>query len=129
MNKKRCRKYTCGPTVLRWVFQHVWLYTSFIVSRSDFASLKESEAELNGQLGMNVLEQEFGICPIMTGKEMSTLEESDSLCMVMYLSQIHELLKDTAPPSGEYNAVCFCSPAKTKIVFCIHTIALKCSFS
>lgn len=55
---------------------------------------------------MNVVEQEFGICPIMTGKEMSTLEESDSLCMVMYLSQLHELLKDTVPPSGEYNALC-----------------------
>ncbi|KAI7791992.1 putative protein-methionine sulfoxide oxidase mical3b, partial [Triplophysa rosa] len=79
-----------------------------------FASLKESEAELNGQLGMNVAEQEFGICPIMTGKEMSTLEESDSLCMIMYLSQLHELLKDTAPPSesssSEEKAVVFSSP-------------------
>ncbi|XP_067247787.1 protein-methionine sulfoxide oxidase mical3b isoform X2 [Chanodichthys erythropterus] len=65
----------------------------------DFASLEESEAVLNGQLGLNMAEQEFGICPIMTGKEMSALEESDSLCMVMYLSQLHELLKDTAPPS------------------------------
>ncbi|XDV24672.1 hypothetical protein PO909_028784 [Leuciscus waleckii] len=65
----------------------------------DFASLEESEAEFNGQLGLNMAEQEFGICPIMTGKEMSALEESDSLCMVMYLSQLHELLKDTAPPS------------------------------
>lgn len=79
---------------------------SFFVFCSDFASLKESEAELNGQLGMNVAEQEFGICPIMTGKEMSTLEESDSLCMVLYLSQLHELLKDTTPPSGEYNPLC-----------------------
>ncbi|XP_056605184.1 protein-methionine sulfoxide oxidase mical3b isoform X3 [Triplophysa dalaica] len=80
----------------------------------DFASLKESEAELNGQLGMNVAEQEFGICPIMTSKEMSILEESDSLCMVMYLSQFHELLKDTAPPSesssSEEKAVVFSSP-------------------
>ncbi|XP_051745920.1 protein-methionine sulfoxide oxidase mical3b isoform X8 [Ctenopharyngodon idella] len=65
----------------------------------DFASLEESEAVLNGQLGLNMAEQEFGICPIMTGKEMSALEESDSLCMVMYLSQLHELLKDTTPPS------------------------------
>ncbi|XP_077090864.1 protein-methionine sulfoxide oxidase mical3b isoform X3 [Siphateles boraxobius] len=65
----------------------------------DFASLEESEAEFNGQLGLNMAEQEFGICPIMTGKEMSALEESDSLCMVMYLSQLHELLKDIAPPS------------------------------
>nr|XP_021330894.1 protein-methionine sulfoxide oxidase mical3b isoform X8 [Danio rerio] len=79
----------------------------------DFASLEESEAEFSGQLGLDVAEQEFGICPIMTGKEMSVLEESDSLCMVMYLSQLHELLKDTSPPSGsqssEERAVLFSS--------------------
>lgn len=79
--------------------------TNFFVSCSDFASLEESEAEFNGQLGLNMAEQEFGICPIMTGKEMSALEESDSLCMVMYLSQLHELLKDTAPPSGQNKAL------------------------
>uniref|UniRef100_A0A9J7XYC2 F-actin monooxygenase n=1 Tax=Cyprinus carpio carpio TaxID=630221 RepID=A0A9J7XYC2_CYPCA len=73
----------------------------------DFASLEESEAELNGQLGLDMAEQEFGICPIMTGKEMSTLEESDSLSMVMYLSQLYELLKDTAP--AEEKAVLFSS--------------------
>uniref|UniRef100_A0A672RMQ9 F-actin monooxygenase n=1 Tax=Sinocyclocheilus grahami TaxID=75366 RepID=A0A672RMQ9_SINGR len=67
----------------------------------DFASLEECEAELNGQLGLDMAEQEFGICPIMTGKEMSTLEESDSLSMVMYLSQLYELLKDTAPAGGQ----------------------------
>uniref|UniRef100_A0A9J8CBP6 F-actin monooxygenase n=1 Tax=Cyprinus carpio carpio TaxID=630221 RepID=A0A9J8CBP6_CYPCA len=75
----------------------------------DFASLEESEAELNCQLGLDMAELEFGICPIMTGKEMSALEESDSLCMVMYLSQLHELLKDTAPASEE-KAVPFSSP-------------------
>lgn len=69
--------------------------------RSDFDSLDESEAELNNQLALDVAEQELGIFPIMTGQEMSVLEESDSLCMVMYLSQLHDLLKDTAPPSGE----------------------------
>uniref|UniRef100_A0A8C2L801 F-actin monooxygenase n=1 Tax=Cyprinus carpio TaxID=7962 RepID=A0A8C2L801_CYPCA len=73
----------------------------------DFASLEESEAELNCQLGLDMAELEFGICPIMTGKEMSALEESDSLCMVMYLSQLHELLKDTA---SEEKAVPFSSP-------------------
>uniref|UniRef100_A0A8C1Y6J2 F-actin monooxygenase n=1 Tax=Cyprinus carpio TaxID=7962 RepID=A0A8C1Y6J2_CYPCA len=71
----------------------------------DFASLEESEAELNGQLGLDMAEQEFGICPIMTGKEMSTLEESDSLSMVMYLSQLYELLKDTAPAGGQDRAL------------------------
>ncbi|XP_052411114.1 protein-methionine sulfoxide oxidase mical3b isoform X5 [Carassius gibelio] len=70
----------------------------------NFASLEESEPELNGQLGLDMAELEFGICPIMTGKEMSALEESDSLCMVMYLSQLYELLKDTAPASGNLSS-------------------------
>ncbi|XP_053364272.1 protein-methionine sulfoxide oxidase mical3b isoform X1 [Clarias gariepinus] len=65
----------------------------------DFESLDESEAELNNQLALDLAERELGIFPIMTGLEMSVLEESDSLCMVMYLSQLHDLLKDAVPPS------------------------------
>ncbi|XP_053506001.1 protein-methionine sulfoxide oxidase mical3b [Ictalurus furcatus] len=70
----------------------------------DFDSLDESEAELNNQLALDVAERELGISPIMTGQEMSELDESDSLCMVMYLSQLHDLLKDTAPPSESLSA-------------------------
>ncbi|MCI4388817.1 hypothetical protein PGIGA_G00090320 [Pangasianodon gigas] len=70
----------------------------------DFDSLDESEAELNNQLALDVAERELGISPIMTGQEMSVLEESDSLCMVMYLSQLQDLLKDTAPPSESLSA-------------------------
>ncbi|XP_076861318.1 protein-methionine sulfoxide oxidase mical3b isoform X4 [Brachyhypopomus gauderio] len=64
----------------------------------DFHTLEESEAELNVQLALDVAQQEFGVSPIMTGQEMSELKEDDSLCIVMYLSQLHDLLKDTAPP-------------------------------
>ncbi|XP_060759338.1 protein-methionine sulfoxide oxidase mical3b isoform X2 [Neoarius graeffei] len=70
----------------------------------DFNTLDENEAELNNQLALDVAEQELGISPIMTGQEMSVLEESDSLCMVMYLSQLQDLLKDTAPPSESLSA-------------------------
>ncbi|MCJ8743058.1 hypothetical protein PDJAM_G00089380 [Pangasius djambal] len=70
----------------------------------DFDSLDESEAELNNQLALDVAERELGISPIMTGQEMSVLEESDSLCMVMYLSQLQDLLKDTEPPSESLSA-------------------------
>ncbi|XP_053097800.1 protein-methionine sulfoxide oxidase mical3b isoform X3 [Pangasianodon hypophthalmus] len=70
----------------------------------DFDSLDENEAELNNQLALDVAERELGISPIMTGQEMSVLEESDSLCMVMYLSQLQDLLKDTAPPSESLSA-------------------------
>ncbi|KAL2087369.1 hypothetical protein ACEWY4_016197 [Coilia grayii] len=66
----------------------------------DFESLDPRNAVSNGQLGLDVAEQEFGISPIMTGTEMSLLNEADSLSMVVYLSQIQQLLKD-ATPSGE----------------------------
>ncbi|KAI5617966.1 protein-methionine sulfoxide oxidase mical3b isoform X4 [Silurus asotus] len=79
----------------------------------DFDSLDESEAVLNNQLAMAVAERELGVSPIMTGQEMSVLEDSDSLCMVMYLSQLHDLLKDTAPAtedlSEEERAALMCS--------------------
>ncbi|XP_017554434.1 protein-methionine sulfoxide oxidase mical3b isoform X2 [Pygocentrus nattereri] len=65
----------------------------------DYDCLEESEAEVNWQLGLDIAEREFGVSPIMTIQELSMLEESDSLCMVMYLSQLHDLLKDTAPLS------------------------------
>ncbi|XP_022527577.2 protein-methionine sulfoxide oxidase mical3b isoform X13 [Astyanax mexicanus] len=65
----------------------------------DFDGLEESEAELNWQLGLEIAERELGVSPIMTIQELSMLEESDSLCMVMYLSQLHDLLKDTVPLS------------------------------
>lgn len=74
-----------------------------LIGCSDFETLDETEAELNNQLALDMAEQELGISPIMTGQEMSELDESDSLCMVMYLSQVHDLFKDTIPPSGKGN--------------------------
>lgn len=46
-------------------------------------------------------EREFGISPLMTVEEMSSVEEPDSLSMVMYLSQFYQLLKDSPPSMGE----------------------------
>uniref|UniRef100_A0A673GQZ8 F-actin monooxygenase n=1 Tax=Sinocyclocheilus rhinocerous TaxID=307959 RepID=A0A673GQZ8_9TELE len=64
----------------------------------DFDSLDEKDVEKNNQLAFDVAEKEFGISPIMTGKEMSVLVEPDKLSMVMYLSQFYEMFKDTVPP-------------------------------
>uniref|UniRef100_A0A671SGA7 F-actin monooxygenase n=1 Tax=Sinocyclocheilus anshuiensis TaxID=1608454 RepID=A0A671SGA7_9TELE len=61
----------------------------------DFDSLDEKDMEKNNQLGFDVAEKEFGISPIMTGKEMSVVVEPDKLSMVMYLSQFNEMFKDT----------------------------------
>lgn len=68
---------------------------------SDFDLLDEKDVEKNNQLAFDVAEKEFGISPIMTGKEMSGVVEPDKLSMVMYLSQFYEMFKDTVPPGGE----------------------------
>uniref|UniRef100_A0AAZ3SUZ2 F-actin monooxygenase n=1 Tax=Oncorhynchus tshawytscha TaxID=74940 RepID=A0AAZ3SUZ2_ONCTS len=68
----------------------------------DFASLGEDEGEVNMRLGLEVAEKEFGISPVMTVEEMASVSETDTLCMVMYLSQFHQLFKDALPPSGEF---------------------------
>lgn len=68
---------------------------------SDFDSLDEKDVEKNNQMAFDVAEKEFGISPIMTGKEMSSVVEPDKLSMVMYLSQFYEMFKDTVPPGGE----------------------------
>lgn len=69
----------------------------------DFDSLDEKDMEKNNQLGFDVAEKEFGISPIMTGKEMSVVVEPDKLSMVMYLSQFYEMFKDTVPPGENHN--------------------------
>lgn len=68
---------------------------------SDFDSLDERDVAKNNQLAFDVTEREFGISPIMTGKEMSVVAERDKLSMVMFLSQFYEMFKDTLPPGGE----------------------------
>ncbi|XP_060734133.1 protein-methionine sulfoxide oxidase mical3a isoform X20 [Tachysurus vachellii] len=69
----------------------------------EFDSLDEKDVEKNNQLAFDVAEKEFGISPIMTGKEMSVVVEPDKLSMVMYLSQFYEMFKDTVPPCENHN--------------------------
>lgn len=57
--------------------------------------------EENTWLGFDVAEREFGISPLMTVEEMSSVGEPDSLSMVMYLSQFYQLLRDMPPPASE----------------------------
>ncbi|KAM6321645.1 F-actin-monooxygenase MICAL3 isoform 4-T4 [Aegotheles albertisi] len=65
----------------------------------DFDSLDEHNVEKNNQMAFDIAEKEFGISPIMTGKEMASVEEPDKLSMVMYLTQFYEMFKDTIPSS------------------------------
>ncbi|XP_062860321.1 protein-methionine sulfoxide oxidase mical3a isoform X18 [Trichomycterus rosablanca] len=68
-----------------------------------FDCLDEKDVEKNNQLGFDVAEKEFGISPIMTGREMSVVVEPDKLSMVVYLTQFYEMFKDTVPPSENHN--------------------------
>ncbi|RXM35395.1 Protein-methionine sulfoxide oxidase MICAL3 [Acipenser ruthenus] len=74
-----------------------------VLAESDFDSLEEQNMEKNNQLAFDVAEREFGISPIMTGKEMASVGEPDKLSMVMYLTQFYEMFKDTLPPGDNYN--------------------------
>ncbi|XP_065439177.1 F-actin-monooxygenase MICAL3 isoform X23 [Chrysemys picta bellii] len=65
----------------------------------DFDSLDEHNVEKNNQLAFDIAEKEFGISPIMTGKEMASVGEPDKLSMVMYLTQFYEMFKDSIPSS------------------------------
>uniref|UniRef100_A0A8C2U995 F-actin monooxygenase n=1 Tax=Coturnix japonica TaxID=93934 RepID=A0A8C2U995_COTJA len=65
----------------------------------DFDSLDEHNVEKNNQLAFDIAEKEFGISPIMTGKEMASVGEPDKLSMVMYLTQFYEMFKDTISSS------------------------------
>ncbi|XP_041114031.1 protein-methionine sulfoxide oxidase mical3a-like isoform X17 [Polyodon spathula] len=69
----------------------------------DFDSLEEQNMENNNQLAFDVAEREFGISPIMTGKEMASVGEPDKLSMVVYLTQFYEMFKDTLPPGDNHN--------------------------
>ncbi|XP_069084139.1 F-actin-monooxygenase MICAL3 isoform X4 [Pleurodeles waltl] len=61
----------------------------------DFDSLDERCVEKTNQLAFDIAEKEFGISPIMTGKEMASVGEPDKLSMVMYLTQFYEMFKDS----------------------------------
>ncbi|XP_043964969.1 protein-methionine sulfoxide oxidase mical3b-like isoform X4 [Gambusia affinis] len=66
----------------------------------DYDSLDESSVEENIRLAFDVAEQEFGISPLMTVEEMSSVGEPDCLSMVMYLSQFYQLHKESLHPAG-----------------------------
>ncbi|NXU83912.1 MICA2 monooxygenase, partial [Xiphorhynchus elegans] len=61
----------------------------------DFDSLNEEDVIKNNQLAFDVAEQEFGIPPVTTGKEVGSAREPDKLSMVMYLSKFYELFRGT----------------------------------
>lgn len=82
-----------------WGSDFDFLGGDFLSRNYDF--LDESSVEENTRLAFDVAEREFGIPPLMTAEELSSVGEPDTLSMVMYLSQFYQLLKESAPPAGE----------------------------
>ncbi|KFZ66599.1 Protein-methionine sulfoxide oxidase MICAL2, partial [Podiceps cristatus] len=80
----------------------------------DFDALNEEDIVKNNQLAFDVAEQEFGIPPVTTGKEVGSAREPDKLSMVMYLSKFYELFRGTPlravgaddKQNGENNDLC-----------------------
>uniref|UniRef100_A0A8C0FUC7 F-actin monooxygenase n=1 Tax=Bubo bubo TaxID=30461 RepID=A0A8C0FUC7_BUBBB len=80
----------------------------------DFDALNEEDVVKNNQLAFDVAEQEFGIPPVTTGKEVGSAREPDKLSMVMYLSKFYELFRGTPlravdagdKQNGENNDLC-----------------------
>ncbi|NXU96492.1 MICA2 monooxygenase, partial [Cettia cetti] len=61
----------------------------------DFDALNEEDVVRNNQLAFDVAEQEFGIPPVTTGRELGSAGEPDKLSMVLYLSKFYELFRGT----------------------------------
>ncbi|XP_074950947.1 F-actin-monooxygenase MICAL2 isoform X3 [Phalacrocorax aristotelis] len=89
----------------------------------DFDALNEEDVVKNNQLAFDVAEQEFGIPPVTTGKEVGLAGEPDKLSMVMYLSKFYELFRGTPlravdagdKQNGENNDLC--SAKSSKFIF------------
>jgi hypothetical protein len=63
----------------------------------DFAALDPSTWSENCQLAFDVLEQDLGISPVLTGKELAQSKNPDKLTMLSYLSQIYEAFRKEIP--------------------------------
>ncbi|KAJ3586326.1 hypothetical protein NHX12_012726 [Muraenolepis orangiensis] len=62
----------------------------------DMSSLDKSNAVLNNQLALDVLERELSISPVMSATDMAGGGQIDKLSMVFYLTQVHDCLAITA---------------------------------
>uniref|UniRef100_A0A4W3GHF6 F-actin monooxygenase n=1 Tax=Callorhinchus milii TaxID=7868 RepID=A0A4W3GHF6_CALMI len=90
----------------------------------DFDSLNEEDAAKNNQLAFDLAEQQFGISPITTGKEMVAVSEPDKLNMVMYLSKFYELFRGTPPLDREGGNEMSAAPFRQSNLFRLRNLSL-----
>lgn len=62
---------------------------------SDFDALNEEDSAKNNQLAFDIAEREFGIQPVTTGKEMALDQDPDKLMMVLYISKLYEMFRNS----------------------------------
>ncbi|CAJ1057569.1 protein-methionine sulfoxide oxidase mical2b isoform X9 [Xyrichtys novacula] len=79
----------------------------------DFDSLNEEDMAGNNQLAFDLAEGEFGIQPVIRGKEMAAKAEPDKLLMVLYLSKFYEIFRNTPGNNNEPDENSEEYPAKT----------------
>ncbi|XP_041638824.1 F-actin-monooxygenase MICAL2-like isoform X5 [Cheilinus undulatus] len=71
----------------------------------DFDSLNEEDHAANLQLAFDIGEQEFGIRPFTSAKELSADQELDKTRMITYLSKFYELFRGTPLPASGFRGV------------------------
>lgn len=69
-----------------------------MVPRRDYSALNPRDSAKNNQTAFDVAECEFGIPPLTTGVKMAANEKPDELSLVLYLSQLYDVLQ-SAPSS------------------------------
>uniref|UniRef100_A0AAY4BAU7 F-actin monooxygenase n=1 Tax=Denticeps clupeoides TaxID=299321 RepID=A0AAY4BAU7_9TELE len=77
----------------------------------DYDLLKEEDHAQNLQLAFDIAEQNFGIKPFTTGKELAACLEPDKQAMVTYISKFYELFRGTplaASSRGGERCAFFC---------------------
>ncbi|ROT72714.1 putative protein-methionine sulfoxide oxidase mical3b isoform X8 [Penaeus vannamei] len=117
--RKRRDSFIHPDTLLIWCKKQVALYdsisienmtTSFKDGRAlcaiihryrpdliDFEALRPEDIAQNNQLAYDILERDFGIPPVMTGREMAECEIPDKLSMISYVSQIYDVFRGEIP--------------------------------
>ncbi|XP_064807502.1 F-actin-monooxygenase mical2b-like isoform X6 [Oncorhynchus masou masou] len=61
----------------------------------DFDSLNEKDSAKNNQLAFDIAEHEFGVQPVTTGNEMALDQDPDKLMMVLYISKLYEMFRNS----------------------------------
>uniref|UniRef100_A0AAY4BAG2 F-actin monooxygenase n=1 Tax=Denticeps clupeoides TaxID=299321 RepID=A0AAY4BAG2_9TELE len=72
----------------------------------DYDLLKEEDHAQNLQLAFDIAEQNFGIKPFTTGKELAACLEPDKQAMVTYISKFYELFRGTPLAASSRGGCC-----------------------